>query len=256
MAVNAFRADYQQRRLRTLLAAGRIRSIDADARQQVIAQRLGQIDSISLEQLIDGRIQDELAAKQGVTVTDAEIDARIADEATTPELRHAWMIAVKPELATGESVATDAEKAAAKAKAEAALVDLKAGKDWETVAKAVSTDTTKEQAGDISYIDKDAALDTDFRTRPAGRREGHPDGRDRGRGRHLPDRPGDRDHPGGGRRDVRPAARRLPRHGPAPGGRGRPPGGDPPRGGPRRSWATRSSRRTSPPPRSARSRRS
>ncbi len=164
MAVNAFRADYQQRRLRTLLAAGRIRSIDADARQQVIAQRLGQIDSISLEQLIDGRIQDELATKQGVTVTDAEIDARIADEATTPELRHAWMIAVKPELATGESVATDAEKAAAKAKAEAALVDLKAGKDWETVAKAVSTDTTKEQAGDISYIDKDAALDTDFRT--------------------------------------------------------------------------------------------
>ena len=46
MAVNAFRADYQQRRLRTLLAAGRIRSIDADARQQVIADRLGKIDSI------------------------------------------------------------------------------------------------------------------------------------------------------------------------------------------------------------------
>ena len=28
----------------------------------------------------------------------------------------------------------------------------------------MSTDPTKEQAGDISYIDKDAALDTDFRT--------------------------------------------------------------------------------------------
>jgi parvulin-like peptidyl-prolyl isomerase len=163
MAVNAFRADYQQRRIRTLLAAGRIRSVDADARQQVISQRLGQIEAISLEQLIDGRIQDELAAKQGVTATDAEVDARIQDEATTPELRHAWMIAVEPELAEGESVPTDAAKAAAKAKAEAALADLKAGKDWETVAKAVSTDATKEQAGDISYIDKDAALDADFR---------------------------------------------------------------------------------------------
>lgn len=163
MAVNAFRADYQQRRIRTLLAAGRIRSIDADARQQVISQRLGQIEAISLEQLIDGRIQDELAAKQGITVTDADVDARIQEEATTPELRHAWMIAVKPELAEGESTPTDEAKAAAKAKADAALAELKAGKDWETVAKAVSTDATKEQAGDISYIDKDAALDADFR---------------------------------------------------------------------------------------------
>ena len=58
---------------------------------------------------------------------------------------------------------TDEEKAAAKAKAEQALADLKAGKDWDGVAKAVSTDTTKDQAGDLSYIDKDAALDTAFR---------------------------------------------------------------------------------------------
>src|SRR4051812_7719116 len=163
MAVNAFRADYQQRRIRTLLAAGRIRSTDADTRMAIIQQRQQQADSISLEQLIDGTIQDQLATKQGVTVTDADVDARIKQEATTPELRHAWMIAVSPELKEGESVATDEEKAAAKAKAQQALTDLKAGKDWDGVAKAVSSDPTKEQAGDLSYIDKDAALDTAFR---------------------------------------------------------------------------------------------
>ena len=163
MAVNAFRADYQERRIRTLLAAGRIRSTDADTRMAIIQQRLQQTDSISLEQLIDGQIQDQLATQQGVTVTDADVDAAIKDEATTPELRHAWMIAVSPELQTGEAVATDAEKAAAKAKADQALADLKSGKDWDSVAKAVSTDATKDQAGDLSYIDKDASLDTAFR---------------------------------------------------------------------------------------------
>ena len=163
VAVNAARADYQQRRIRTLLAAGRIRSTDAETRQAIIGQRLQQTDAISLEQLIDGTIQEQLAPAKGVTVSDAEIDARIKEEATTPELRHAWMIEVKPELAAGDSIPTDEAKAAAKAKAGQALADLKAGKSWEEIAKAVSTDASKEQAGDISYIDKDAALDADFR---------------------------------------------------------------------------------------------
>ena len=163
MAVNAFRADYEQRRIRTLQTAGHIRSTDASTQLSVIQQGLQQTASISLEQLIDGTIQAQLAAQQGITVTDADIDAKIAADATTQELRHAWMIAVEPQLATGESVATDAEKADAKAKAEQALADLKSGKDWDSVAKAVSTDPTKDQAGDLSWIDKSASLDTAFR---------------------------------------------------------------------------------------------
>jgi parvulin-like peptidyl-prolyl isomerase len=72
------------------------------------------------------------------------------------------MIAVAPSLATGETDFTDAEKAAAKAKADQALADLKAGKDWATVATAVSTDASKAQGGDIGFIDKNAALDGQF----------------------------------------------------------------------------------------------
>lgn len=161
-AINAFQADYQGRRIRTLLAAGRIRPSDAETRQAIISQRVGQTDTVSLEQLVDGVIMARLAPDQGVTVSDADIDARITEIATTPELRHAWMIAVAPTLAAGETAATDAEKAAAKAKAEAALADLRAGKGWDTVAKSVSTDATRDQAGDLSFVDKDSSLDAPF----------------------------------------------------------------------------------------------
>ena len=103
-----------------------------------------------------------LAPAQNVTVSEADVDARVTEEATTPELRHAWMIAVAPDLAEGETEFTDAEKAAAKAKAVQALADLKAGKDWATVAAAVSTDSSKAQGGELGFIDKDAALDAPF----------------------------------------------------------------------------------------------
>ncbi len=82
-------------------------------------------------------------------------------EATSPELRHAWVIAVAPEIADGATTPTDQQKADAKAKADQALADLKAGQKWEDVAKSVSTDTsTSAQGGDLGWITKDAGLDS------------------------------------------------------------------------------------------------
>ena len=162
LAINAFRVDYQSRRIRTLLAAGQMRTADATARQNLLDQRTQQADTIALEQLIDGQVQAGLAAKQGVTVTSADVDARLAVEATTPEMRHAWMIEVKPEIPAGASGASDTTKAAAKAKADAALADLKAGKDWTEIAKAVSTDASKDQGGDLGFVDKNSTLDPAF----------------------------------------------------------------------------------------------
>ena len=162
VAINGFRIDYAQRRIRTLLTAGRIRADDAQARLSALSQRNDQASSIALEQLIDGRVMEQLAPQQGVTVTDADGDARLAEEATTPELRHAWVIAVEPTTPEGESAPDATSKATAKAAAAKALADLKAGKTFEEVAKAVSTDTSKEQGGDLGFIDDKAALDKPF----------------------------------------------------------------------------------------------
>lgn len=160
--INTFRIDYAQRRIRTLLAAGHITAADAELRQSALDQRTQQLDALTLEQLVDGTIQADLAAKQNVTVAPADVDAKLKEEATTPELRHAWVIEVKPQLATGESAPTDTEVQAAKDKATQALADLKAGKDWETIAKSVSTGTTKDQGGDLGFVDKDNTLDPAF----------------------------------------------------------------------------------------------
>ena len=163
VAINEFRAEYQSDRLRALLAAGQIRPTDADTRQAIIEQRLQQIDTISLEQLVDGTVQAELAGKQGVTITEDDVAARVTEEATTPELRHAWMIAVTPELESGKNLPTDEAKAAAKATAAKALADLKAGGDWDAIAKEISTDATAAQAGDLGFIDEASSLDSAFR---------------------------------------------------------------------------------------------
>jgi len=162
LGINTFRTDYAERRIRTLLTAGQIRSADAQARIGVLDQRQQQAGPIALEQLIDGRIMGQLATDQGVSVTDADVDARFAEEATTPERRHAWMIAVEPTVAEGKTEPDDAAIAAAKAAATKALADLKGGAAWEDVAREVSTDATKDQGGDVGFIDDEASLDPAF----------------------------------------------------------------------------------------------
>jgi parvulin-like peptidyl-prolyl isomerase len=91
------------------------------------------------------------------------VDARVKEEATTPELRHAWVIEVKPEVVAGATGPTDEAIAAARATAEQALADLRSEQDWETVAKAVSTAASKDQAGDLGFVDENTALDAAFR---------------------------------------------------------------------------------------------
>ena len=88
-------------------------------------------------------------------MTDADIDARLQVEATVPEFRHAWLIAVSPVVSAGAVEPTAEQIATAKTKIDAALKDLEAGKSWDEVAKTVSTDSTGPQSGDLGWIEAD-----------------------------------------------------------------------------------------------------
>ena len=137
---------------------GRLTDAQAQTAQQYLDQQTQQLAPNTLERIIDAKLQSKLAAAQGISATPEDIDARLVTEATSPESRHAWVIEVAPATDAGATAPTEAQKAAAKAKADAALADLKAGKAWDDVAKVVSTDTaTAPQAGDLGWIQKDDA---------------------------------------------------------------------------------------------------
>ncbi len=162
--VESWRLDEAERRIRTLTVAGRLTQAQADVQNQVVTQQRNQLIPISLERLIDNKLQATLAEQQGVTVTDADVDAQLTQEATTPASRHGWVIEVAPETDTDAAEPSAAQVAAAKAKADQALKDLQGGKAWEDVAKTVSTDSsTAPQAGDLGWIqDDDSQADPAF----------------------------------------------------------------------------------------------
>ena len=163
--VNTFLISYQTTRTHNLLSSGHLWATDANGRMSTLSSQTSQVVSLSVNQLTDGTVMLDLASKNGQTVSAADIAAKQTEAATQTELRHVWQIVLAPTLATGETTATDAEKAAAKAKADAALASLKGGGDWATIAKSTSTDTaTAPQGGDVGFIDKNSSLDTAFVT--------------------------------------------------------------------------------------------
>ena len=151
--IETWRLDEAEARARTAVTAGHLTEAQGTSLQSTIAQQRQSLPSTTLERLIDTKYQAKLAAQEGVTVAPEEIDARLATEATTPESRHAWVIEVAPQVDLGAIGPSAAQKSDAKARADAALKDITAGKSWEDVARTISTDaSTGPQAGDLGWL--------------------------------------------------------------------------------------------------------
>ena len=156
LAIETWRLDMAQRRIRAKATAGQLTQAQAELQTQVIDQQRQAVLQTSLERIIDNRIQAGLASEEGVTVNDQDVDAKLTEEATSPESRHAWQIEVKPVSDPGSSGPTAEQTAAAKSTIEKALAEIKGGKAWEDVARTVSTDSaTAPQAGDLGWATND-----------------------------------------------------------------------------------------------------
>jgi parvulin-like peptidyl-prolyl isomerase len=161
--VEQFRLQQQAARVNAEVNAGRLTAAQGEARISALNNQLddsqGAFTSRVIEKLIDTTLQAKLAAESGVTVTPEQVDARILEEKTRPEERHVFLIAVKPEVDTGKTDPTDAQKAAARKKADDALKAIQGGKTFEEVAKSTSTDSTAAAGGDLGWIDSTATED-------------------------------------------------------------------------------------------------
>jgi parvulin-like peptidyl-prolyl isomerase len=153
VAVETFRLDLLESRTREKVNAGKMSPSQGQQLLTYISQQKQQIGSLAFEREIDTTLLLQLAAKRAVDVTPAEIDAQVAKDATTPESRHSFVIAVTPEKDTGATKPTQAQKDAAKKKADGLLADLKGGKTWEEVVKASGDAAAAETNGDLLFID-------------------------------------------------------------------------------------------------------
>lgn len=154
--IESWRVDEAERRVRTAGVAGHVSEADVQSQLESLNNTRSQLPSITLERLIDAKLQARLATEEGVAATPEEVDAALLKEATTPEQRHAWLIAVAPELDAGAVSPTADQKAAARTAAEKALKEIQDGSAWEDVAKASSTDAASApQGGDLGWLQVD-----------------------------------------------------------------------------------------------------
>jgi parvulin-like peptidyl-prolyl isomerase len=162
--IENFRLDYAEARLRTMVNLGLLSTAQEQQQLQFLESTRSQLGTVTLERLIDAEIQARLAAEMDppLPITEADVDARILDEATIHEQRHAWVIEVTPEKDTGAREPTEAQHAAARRKIDQALADLRAGKPWEEVAAAVSTSEFGAENGDLGYVSQTVEYDQVF----------------------------------------------------------------------------------------------
>ena len=232
-AVDQYRINAVLANLQSAVASGAVDQQTAAQEQQYLQQQLQSLPQNAASELIDGILQTQLAGKMGITVTAADIDNELKQEATTPEQRKVLAIFVQPgatpaaaatpspsasatagaSAAPGSSAAataspgssaapaasaapassanpaasaapgasaapaasaqpgaspspsastgpTAAQKAQAKADADAALAALNAGTPFATVAKKYSTDASATSGGDYGYITATDTVDS------------------------------------------------------------------------------------------------
>jgi parvulin-like peptidyl-prolyl isomerase len=153
-AIEMFRLDTLESRTRDKVAAGRMPPAQGQQLINFIAQQRQGIADFALEREIDATLLLQLAAREGVEISEAAIDAQIREDATAPESRHTFMIRVVPEVSEGATEPTAEQVAAARQKAEDLRAQLEAGTSWEEVVQASGDTDAIETNGDLSFLDE------------------------------------------------------------------------------------------------------
>jgi parvulin-like peptidyl-prolyl isomerase len=130
-----------------------------------LTQGLNSVETDAADSLVDGAVLREEAGSYGVSVSDEEVDAAIAQRSQLAERVRARVIVVDalPEDAEADDEPSDEQMETARAEAADALERLEGGAEFATVAQEVSDDFTAASGGELGWFaDDDAAYDEYF----------------------------------------------------------------------------------------------
>jgi parvulin-like peptidyl-prolyl isomerase len=149
--VTAFQIALQGSRIRARVAAGTMTNSAGDAALQALNDQAQAISNQVTTDMVDTLLIRDLAAANGVTADPAVFATEWAKETTLPELRLFRRISIDAANDAKTKKPTAATRAAAKAKAEAILAELKAGGDFAAIAKRDSTDSYADLGGLVGW---------------------------------------------------------------------------------------------------------
>jgi parvulin-like peptidyl-prolyl isomerase len=152
--VTAFQIALQGSRIRARVAAGTMTNAAGDTALQELNQQAEAISSQVTTDLVDTLLIRDLAAANDVTADPAVTASEWAKETTLPELRLFRRISIDAANDPKTKEPTAVTRAAAKAKAEAILAEIKAGGDFATIAKRDSDDSFAELGGLVGWTAK------------------------------------------------------------------------------------------------------
>jgi hypothetical protein len=151
--LQAFRAERAESQVSAALAAGTIDSDLANRRFTAISNGLPSSAGDVMTELVDLLYMQQLAAGEGVELSEEELVAALAADGTFPESRLIEALIVITTEQEAGAVATDAGIADAEARAEAALAELQAGASAEDLVETygpATQQTAHVNPGDIS----------------------------------------------------------------------------------------------------------
>lgn len=131
---------------------------------QAFSQILSSISTNAASSLVDHAVLAARAPEIGVSVTDDEIDAEVAERRTLPERVRANLILIDPlpDDAEADAEPTDEQIAAAMEAAEAARERVEGGEAFDEVATDVSDDFSRTYGGNIGWFGADDLLYADY----------------------------------------------------------------------------------------------
>jgi len=163
IALEQWRINTEGNRLTTAQINGEIDQETLATKTGELEQRRQALATTGLDDLVDEIYQSQLAPAEGVTITEADVDAQLAEEVAGLEKRHAFEIVVEPEVGEGEEATPSiAQQRAALERAEAALAALESGRNFADVAREFSTADSAATGGDIGFISKLSASDAQW----------------------------------------------------------------------------------------------